>query len=98
MFKKLVTKVGLESSNKYALVVRGTPLGDKVEALAAELGPYPHAALARVSREATKGKGWPRFKSVNEEAYKVLVSPKMLEAHGAPMDPWGDTMVPNGEE
>lgn len=38
--------------------------------------------------------GWVRYRSTREETYTLLVSPRSVENHGAPRDPWGETMVP----
>jgi hypothetical protein len=61
-----------------------------------KLGKYPHKALVPRTKEGT-GKsmgGWLRYRSINEDKYRVVVSPKMVEEHGAPRDPWGDEMQP----
>lgn len=96
-FKDAVFGLGLTGKATATVCEPGSDLDKRFDALVEKLGPYPHSAMG-LRRKVVKGAGWPRYKSVNEEAYKVLVSPKMLEEHGAPLDPWGDEMVPNSEE
>ena len=31
--------------------------------------------------------------SVNDPKYTVTISPRVMEEHGRPSDPWGDEMV-----
>lgn len=97
-FKRAVKALGLAGKATATYAEEGSPLHIALTALAEELGPYPHSRLAPIQKPGKKSKGWPRYKSINEPAYKVLVSPKMLDAHGAPRDPWGDEMVPNDQE
>lgn len=100
-FKDAVFGLGLVGPATATFCEEGSALEARFDVLIERLGPYPHSAMD-LKRVVKKGGGWPRYKSRNEEAYKVLVSPKMLEEHGAPLDPWGDTMIPNdavwGEE
>ena len=36
---------------------------------------------------------WSRLMSVNDSKYTVTISPRVMEEHGRPVDPWGDEMV-----
>lgn len=96
-FKDAVFGLGLQGKATATFCEPGTPLYARFGELIEVLGPYPHSAMGLKPR-VKKGGGWPRYKSVNEPMYKVLVSPKMLEEHGAPLDPWGSTMIPNDAE
>lgn len=95
-FKKIALAVGLAGKMRSTYVEEGSFLHAELVKLAEELGEYPHQPMVKQARKTQGGgnKGWPRFKSEVEERYKVLVSPKMLEEFGAPMDPWGKEMVP----
>jgi hypothetical protein len=94
-FKKAVKALGLAGKATATFAEPGSPLHDKITALAQELGPYPHSKLV-VTGPAKKGAGWPRYESTTIQGYKVLVSPKMLDAYGPPLDPNGETMGPDG--
>lgn len=55
--------------------------------------------------ESKKRKPWPIYVSKRCPDYKVQIRPALVEEHGAPKDPWGETMVdkdapaePDGEE
>jgi hypothetical protein len=37
---------------------------------------------------------WVRYESTSHTGYRVLISPRMLQAFGPPTDPWGDKMRP----
>ncbi len=72
--------------------------GSDVEALligiAYQLGPYPHAAMTKTDKAArVYPYKWSRLMSVNDKRYTVTISPRVMEAHGRPVDPWGDEMV-----
>lgn len=96
-FKDAVFGLGLAGKATATFCEEGTPLYHRLQALIERLGPYPHSAMA-LRRQVKKGGGWPRYKSTEIEGYKVLVSPKMLEEHGPPLDPLGFTMIPNDAE
>jgi len=95
-FKKLMKQFGLQGKATATLVEPGTELHTKLNLIAGELGPYPHAAMTPMKKEGRRGAmgGWVRLKSVTDERYKVLVSPKMIDECGMPRDPWGEEMEP----
>lgn len=97
-FKTLATAVGL--TGKMTATVASEPLKVALAAMAEQLGPYPHAVM----KGATAPKSWKRgagkrivLRSTNDHDYYVYMSREMLDEHGAPCDPWGDEMTPNGE-
>jgi len=96
-FKKLALRLGLTGRMK--ATVAGPELKVKLEAVAAELGVYPHAALqAKTRNKPAKGESeWVRVYSTSEPDYRVNVRRDMLEEHGPPVDPWGDAMVVKDE-
>jgi hypothetical protein len=92
-FKKVARAVGLEGKLTATTVSPGTPLHAQLVLINEELGAYPHGGLQR--RRQGKGKsngGWLRMKSPEVETYTLLISPKSIEQHGLPMDPWGNEM------
>lgn len=98
-FKKLVKEFGLAGKATATYVDENSELFAKISHIASELGPYPHKKMVPVKKTTERGSmgGWLRLTSPNDEKYKVLISPKQLEEHGAPVDPWGDKMTEGGE-
>lgn len=94
-FKRVIKQFGLAGKATATYAEPGTDCHDKLLGISGTLGPYPHVLMVarKKSKRGSMG-GWVRLMSTNEETYKVLVSPKMLEEHGYPVDPWGDEMVP----
>lgn len=97
-FKVFCREVGLEGKATATVANPGTKLHDELSSIARTLGPYPHAAITKGGPGQKKPKkkkgGWVRLMSETEPEYRVVISPKQLEEHGAPRDPWGDVMVP----
>jgi hypothetical protein len=91
-FAKAMVALGLAGKPTHTYLEPESPLHTKMLALAADLGHYPHVAMA--DRQKPKKKGWPRYRSVNEPSYKVIVSLDALDEFGPPLDPWGDEMEP----
>ncbi len=89
--------IGLTGKPRHATVEADTPLAAKVLAIAERLGGYPHPGLRLVASGKPSGGGWVRYESVGLDGYKVVVSPKMVEDYGAPRDPKGRAMVPDGQ-
>lgn len=95
-FKNVAMKeFGLKGKATATYAEEGTECHTKLAEVAEALGPYPHVGMV-ARKKSSRGSmgGWVRLMSTNEETYKVLVSPKQLEEHGYPVDPWGDEMVP----
>ncbi len=94
-FKKVIREFGLAGKATATYAEPGSECHTRLTAVAEALGPYPHVPMIarKKSKRGSMG-GWVRLMSTNEETYKVLVGPKMLEEHGYPVDPWGDEMVP----
>lgn len=101
-FRAFVKAVGLTGKPTATVAEPGTELHATLVRIARALGPYPHKAVVKTvkGKEKKKGNGgWVRMYSVNEEDYKITISPKQLEESGPPLDPWGDKMVRvDGEE
>jgi hypothetical protein len=95
-FKKMAREFGLEGKATATYATEGTPLWLELSHISEQLGPYPHKAMQPIKKTKERGSmgGWVRLQSPTEETYKVLVSPKMLDEHGVPLDPWGDRMEP----
>lgn len=91
-FAKAVSALGLAGKPTATFLEVESPLYGRLKAIADDLGPYPHVAMADTRKP--KQKGWPRYRSVNETTYKVIVSTDALEEFGPPLDPWGDPMEP----
>lgn len=94
MFRKLAKEFGLEGKMTATYVTEGTELHNALVLVAEKLGEYPHTTMVPHRKLAKKTNSWVRYYSTNDDTFKVLVSPKMVEEHGAPRDPWMDEMVP----
>lgn len=96
-FRMFCREVGLEGKVTATIASPGTQLHAELAIIARELGPYPHAAIVKggpgqKSPRKKKAGGWVRLVSPENEDYKVVISPRQLEEHGAPQDPWGNEM------
>lgn len=94
-FRDVVKTFGLKGKVTATYAEPGTECHTKLAEIAKALGRYPHAPMRKVEAEKKSkgGSGWVRLMSINDEGYKVVISPKVLEASGFPVDPWGDEMV-----
>lgn len=102
-FKALVKQFGLAGKVTATFAQVGSDLFLQLEAMAKDLGKMPHAALVPSNdkgepKAEPKQKGWIRFKSKNNDAYRVMVSPRSLEDFGIPLDPMGDELILTKEE
>lgn len=95
-FKKLMKEFGLVGKATATFAEEGSDLWRQLSHISEQLGPYPHKAMQPKLKTKERGSmgGWVRLQSTQDEAYKVLVSPKMLDEHGVPLDPWGEKMEP----
>lgn len=93
-FKDAMKKVGLAGKATATYAEEGSPLHSQLVLLSDVLGPYPHGGLRKPTRKKGGGSGWVRMRSPQEESYTIVISPKSLEEHGAPTDPWGNEMEP----
>lgn len=94
LFRKLAKEMGLAGRATATYAEPGTPLHADLCIIAEKLGVYPHSAMVKKPAKQKKSNGWIRLRSTEDENYKVVISPKMVEEHGAPVDPWGNEMVP----
>jgi hypothetical protein len=94
-FKKMVKEFGLVGKATATYAEEGSDLWKELSHISEVLGPYPHKAMQPAMKKKDRGSmgGWVRLHSTNDEAYKVLISPKQIEESGLPRDPWGDEMV-----
>lgn len=95
-FRDFVKAVGLVGKATATTVDPASPLAATLQSIADKLGAYPHPVLKDIKRKGKAAGGWERYQSVLIEGYKVVVSPKALEEWGAPRDPMGCPMVPDG--
>lgn len=91
-FRTLARECGLRGKLTATYVPEATICGGLLARMSDRLGTYPHRALVPVRRVGKGGSGWVRYRSVNIEGYAVVVSPRMVEEHGAPLDPQGEEM------
>lgn len=93
-FRALARSVGLAGPMTATHVPKESDLHEVVGEISERLGPYPHSPLMKTAanRRPPAG-GWVKFQSKNADDYILRVSPKALEEHGAPRDPWGDEMT-----
>lgn len=87
---------GLAGKVTSTFAAPGSAIWDRLRALSFQLGPYPHSKMVSGSGGPKKPAmgGWVRYRSPTIEGYTVVVSPKMVEEHGAPLDPAGLEMLP----
>lgn len=89
-FKKVALAVGL--TGKMKSTVAGPELRERLEVLAAELGPYPHETMQTPPKadkeKADKPKNRIRLASPSNEDYIVEISRKRLETYGVPLCPF----------
>lgn len=90
-FADAMIKLGLAGKPTETFLEAGSPLHARMVALAADLGPYPHVAMADSKR--TRTKTWVRMISLTDPEYRIDINMDILADHGAPMDPWGERMV-----
>lgn len=90
-FRKLAKEFGMAGKMTSTYAEKGSELFLSLSAVAEKLGPYPHAPMQKKVR-ATKPSKWVRYKSMNEDTYRVVINGERAEEYGAPRDPWGDEM------
>lgn len=95
-FKALATSLGL--AGRMTSTHANEELLERLRPIAEALGPYPHTALKKKAR-SWKGKRTKhlRLRSVVDYDYWVYMDREMYDEHGAPVDPWGEEMVPSKE-
>jgi hypothetical protein len=96
-FKVMAKQLGMGGKMTSAMVLPDHPKLQGAPGDRRGPGPYPHSKMVKTRKKGQSGGGWVRYVSKNEEGFKVVTSPKMVEAHGLPKDPWGDDMVPTTE-
>lgn len=92
-FRAVVKLCGLAGKATATYAAEGSETFIKLTEFAALLGSYPHTALRAPKRSGTGGGGWVRYRSENDSTYTLLISPKTVERHGVPKDPWGEPMI-----
>lgn len=93
-FRDAARAVGLAGKPTATYAEEGSELHEKLTKLSERLGPYPHSPMTKVKQSNRPAAGgWVRYESVNEPKYILRISPRALEDHGAPTDPWGDGTV-----
>ncbi len=92
-FKTLAKDFGFAGKMTSTYAEEGSPLKALLVSIAGELGPYPHAAMTKKDSARTYPYKWTRLMSETDNAYTVTISPRVMEEHGRPIDPWGQEMV-----
>jgi hypothetical protein len=92
-FRAFQKRVGLAGKPTATFAEPGTELHKVLEALATELGPYPHKSVSKGGKKVAKAPTWIRMMSLSDPAYRLVIRGKALDEHGPPVDPWGDEMV-----
>lgn len=93
-FKKMANQLGMAGKMTSAMVAPDHPNYKVLEEVAEALGPYPHQKMVKTRKKGQAGGGWVRYVSEENEGFKVVVSPKMVEEYGPPKDPWNRDMIP----
>lgn len=93
-FAVLARTLGLAGKLTATFVGEGSKLYAALEAVASQLGVFPHIPLVP---KAAGGKppagGWVKLVSAEQPKYILRISPNALELGGMPVDPWGREMV-----
>jgi len=94
MFRKLAKEFGLEGPMRATFAEDGSELHKELQVFAGRLGDYPHGAMTKKRGAGKTPNKWIRFKSEQEDSYRVTIGPSALEEFGPPRDPWGEEMWP----
>ncbi len=92
-FRDMAKGFGFAGKMTSTYAEEGSALEALLVTISEELGPYPHAAMTKKDSARVYPYKWSRLMSVNDHAYTVTISPRIMEEHGRPVDPWGDVMV-----
>lgn len=66
----------------------------QLDAVVADLSEYPHSAIVPKERPQREGRLNIVLRSTNDDDYKIGMKTDLFKEHGAPLDPWGEKMVP----
>lgn len=93
-FIRMARAVGLRGKPTATVVEPGTQLHDRLELIFKSIGEYPHRALKK-SRDKPKNRP-KRIKLISpgNSDYAVTIGEDVFIAHGVPVDPWGEPLVP----
>jgi len=96
-FRRVALACGL--TGKMTATVAGPTLLPRLEAMAKELGDYPHAALRAPKRRTWKRGATKELRLYSRTIpdYRVYVRRSQLIEHGAPLDPMGEEMITREE-
>lgn len=94
-FKKMAKEIGLAGKMTATYAEEGSAVEALLKDIAGKIGPYPHASMTKTGGGAKRKYPyiWKRLMSVNESSYTITISPRVMEEHGRPVDPWGEEMV-----
>lgn len=92
-FKVVARQVGLVGKLTATYVQSDSPLHLELAAIHKTLGNYPHKKMKK-SAKKTSGQPWMRLVSQSDDTYKINIKVSVFEEAGAPVDPWGDEMIP----
>lgn len=90
-FRGLAKEFGLAGKMTATFAEVGSDLHTTLTSMAHKLGEYPHKRMVK-KEKPKKPNIWQRFKSTNEETFKLVARMDKVEEFGAPRDPWGDEM------
>ncbi len=97
-FKKLALSFGLSGKMSQTYAEAGSELYFHLSEIAEELKDYPHSGIIFPEKASVESESnWIRLKSLSIPRYKVVISRKIYEENGAPVDPNGEAMIPNNE-
>lgn len=93
-FRIMAKSFGFAGKMTSTYAEEGSALEALLIGVADKLGHYPHAAMTKTDKAArVYPYKWSRLMSESDNSYTVTISPRVMEAHGRPLDPWGAEMV-----
>jgi len=91
-FRKLAKEFGLAGKMTATFAEDGSDLHRELASIATALGEYPHAAMVKTQKVASKDNKWVRFVSRTEPTYKVVINRDRVSEWGVPCDFAGEEM------
>jgi hypothetical protein len=92
-FKEGARALGLEGKLTHTYVTEQSELFPVLKKISRILGKYPHSKMIKNAKNTKPKYVWPRLISRTIPTYTFVISPRLLEAFGLPLDPKGEKMI-----